>query len=94
MKLGFKAIEKDGAGTVSLTPMESEDLWHVYNLIAIGDHVTTSTIRFVYYHIFVYRLRSDFIFLHTLIFNVFLHIFVYFIFTFPFIIIAFTFISF
>ncbi|CAG0914732.1 unnamed protein product [Notodromas monacha] len=45
MKQTYRDIDKDGKGQVSLLPEESEDLWHAYNLIAIGDCVTASTIR-------------------------------------------------
>ena len=45
MKLLKKRIEKDGSGLVVLEPEHSEDMWHVYNLIAIGDQVRTSTFR-------------------------------------------------
>ncbi|CAG0912752.1 unnamed protein product [Notodromas monacha] len=45
MKQTYRDIDKDGKGQVSLMPEESEDLWHAYNLIAIGDCVTASTIR-------------------------------------------------
>lgn len=30
---------------VILTPEEPEDMWHVYNLIQVGDHLRASTIR-------------------------------------------------
>jgi protein pelota len=46
MKLQAKHIERDGSGSVSLVPLEPEDLWHAYNLISIGDHVTATTIRY------------------------------------------------
>ena len=45
MKLHHKHIEKDTHGYITLTPEEPEDMWHVYNLIAIGDTVRASTIR-------------------------------------------------
>src|SRR4051794_29126628 len=47
MKLQRKALERDGSGVVSLVPTEPEDLWHVYNLISIGDRVTATAIRYV-----------------------------------------------
>lgn len=31
--------------SVVLVPEESEDMWHAYNLIAVGDLVKASTIR-------------------------------------------------
>lgn len=45
MKLTNKHIERDGSGRVKLTAEDSEDIWHVYNLIAQGDCVKASTIR-------------------------------------------------
>ncbi|XP_046390003.1 protein pelota [Ischnura elegans] len=45
MKLLHKNVDKDGKGIVSLMPEESEDIWHAYNLIAVGDNVRGSTIR-------------------------------------------------
>ncbi|XP_065200804.1 protein pelota [Planococcus citri] len=45
MKLVHRNIEKDGKGTITLIPEESEDMWHAYNLIAIGDGVRASTVR-------------------------------------------------
>jgi len=45
MKLIKKNIEKDGEGTVILQAEEIEDMWHVYNLITVGDEVRTTTIR-------------------------------------------------
>ncbi|XP_063821919.1 protein pelota [Ostrinia nubilalis] len=45
MKLVYKSIEKDGCGSISLIPEESEDMWHAFNLIAEGDAVTASTVR-------------------------------------------------
>ncbi|CAH1645963.1 unnamed protein product [Spodoptera littoralis] len=45
MKLVFKSIERDGCGSIGLVPEESEDMWHAYNLVAVGDAVTASTVR-------------------------------------------------
>ena len=39
MKILSKVIEEGGEGFVKLIPEESEDLWHVYNLVAKGDVV-------------------------------------------------------
>ncbi len=35
--------ETDAA--VSMTPEEPEDMWHAYNLIAVGDRLRASAIR-------------------------------------------------
>ncbi|XP_046681539.1 LOW QUALITY PROTEIN: protein pelota-like [Homalodisca vitripennis] len=45
MKLIYKNVDKDGNGSVTLMPEESEDMWHAYNLISEGDSVRASTIR-------------------------------------------------
>lgn len=45
MKLMNKNVDKDGGGSVTLMPEESEDMWHAYNLISEGDCVRASTIR-------------------------------------------------
>ena len=45
MKLIKKDIDRNGMGFVKLQPEESEDMWHLYNLIVAGDTVTASTIR-------------------------------------------------
>ncbi|KAH9637882.1 hypothetical protein HF086_013368 [Spodoptera exigua] len=45
MKLVYKNIERDGCGSIGLVPEESEDMWHAYNLVAVGDAVTASTVR-------------------------------------------------
>ncbi|XP_027037348.1 protein pelota homolog [Pocillopora damicornis] len=45
MKLIAKNFEKDSSGSVVLVPDEAEDMWHAYNLIAVGDHLRSTTIR-------------------------------------------------
>ena len=45
MKLVHKNLEKDGAGSIVMVPEETEDMWHVFNLIAEGDSVRASTVR-------------------------------------------------
>lgn len=46
MKLLKKLIStKDGQGKLLLRPDTSEDLWHLYHLIAIGDGVRSTTLR-------------------------------------------------
>ena len=40
-----RRIDPDGVGSVSLTAENVEDMWHVYNLIAVGDQVESSTYR-------------------------------------------------
>lgn len=45
MKLVHKNIQKDERGSITLIPEESEDMWHVYNLVAEGDSVRASTYR-------------------------------------------------
>lgn len=36
MKLYGKELEKDGAGTVHIETEDTEDLWHLFNLITVG----------------------------------------------------------
>jgi protein pelota len=46
MKLLKKQISaKDGSGTVLLRPDTTEDLWHAYNLLQVGDCVRCTTVR-------------------------------------------------
>jgi protein pelota len=46
MKLLKKQISaKDGSGMVLIRPDTSEDLWHAYNLLQIGDLVRCTTVR-------------------------------------------------
>ncbi|KAI0701817.1 pelota [Cytidiella melzeri] len=45
MQLVGKRIDKTGAGYVSLTPEDDEDMWHLYNLIQVGDRVRAPAIR-------------------------------------------------
>ncbi|CAH3043321.1 unnamed protein product [Porites evermanni] len=45
MKLVAKNFEKDSSGSVVLVPEEAEDMWHAYNLIAVGDRLKSTTIR-------------------------------------------------
>ncbi|CAG8436370.1 1475_t:CDS:10 [Funneliformis caledonium] len=45
MKLIKRRIEKDRSGFLVLCPEELEDMWHVYNLISIGDQLKATTIR-------------------------------------------------
>ena len=45
MKLVQRSLEKDNGGFLTLIPEEEEDMWHIYNLIAKGDSVRSSTIR-------------------------------------------------
>lgn len=46
MKQYKRAIDvKTGTGWVKLEARDSEDMWHAYNLISIGDRVTATTTR-------------------------------------------------
>ncbi|XP_011494656.1 PREDICTED: protein pelota [Ceratosolen solmsi marchali] len=45
MKLVGKYVDKKGEGDIVLVPENTEDMWHIYNLIVEGDYVTCSTIR-------------------------------------------------
>lgn len=45
MKLIRRSLEKDQSGTITLCPMDSEDMWYVYNLVQVHDEVETKTMR-------------------------------------------------
>jgi len=45
MKLIQKDIDKHSSGSVTLVPEEAEDMWHAYNLVAVGDSLRSTTIR-------------------------------------------------
>jgi len=45
MKLKRKYIERDGSGEIVFIPEESDDMWHCYNLICVGDKVKSITMR-------------------------------------------------
>jgi len=45
MKLVHKNIERGLGGSIVLIPEENEDMWHVYNLVAIGDKLRAPTFR-------------------------------------------------
>jgi protein pelota len=45
MKLIKKSIERDKSGYVVLYPEEPEDMWHLYNLISVGDQIRANTER-------------------------------------------------
>ncbi|MCJ1246868.1 Translation factor pelota [Trapelia coarctata] len=48
MQLIKQRIERDGSGTVTLKPEESEDMWYAYNLIQPSDLLYASAIRRVH----------------------------------------------
>lgn len=46
MRLESKTVsDKDGEGWVVVRPEVDEDLWHCYNLVALGDRVRSTTLR-------------------------------------------------
>ncbi|KAK9919270.1 hypothetical protein M0R45_027879 [Rubus argutus] len=45
MKIVHKDFVPGGAGKVKMVPVDSDDLWYVYNLIAPGDSVIAVTVR-------------------------------------------------
>mmetsp|Transcript_71087 Transcript_71087/g.224785 ORF Transcript_71087/g.224785 Transcript_71087/m.224785 type:complete len:379 (+) Transcript_71087:403-1539(+) len=45
MKLLKKEFEKNGGGSIRITPENTEDMWQIYNLVARGDHVTANSFR-------------------------------------------------
>ena len=45
MKILKRGLQKDASGFVRLICEEEEDMWHVYNLVRIGDVVRSPTMR-------------------------------------------------
>ncbi|XP_059439225.1 protein PELOTA 1 [Corylus avellana] len=45
MKIVRRDYVPDGPGSVKMVPVDSDDLWYVYNLIAPGDSVMAVTVR-------------------------------------------------
>lgn len=45
MKLVTRDIDKHNCGSVTLMAEESEDMWHAYNLVQVGDALRSTTIR-------------------------------------------------
>lgn len=45
MKLLHRNFSNGNEGSVKVVPEEPEDMWHAYNLIREGDHVTATTFR-------------------------------------------------
>lgn len=45
MKINRRDLVPDGPGSVKMTPIDADDLWFVYNLIAHGDYVMAVTVR-------------------------------------------------
>ncbi|GMN25990.1 hypothetical protein TIFTF001_001140 [Ficus carica] len=45
MKIVRKDLVPNGPGSVKMIPIDSDDLWHAYNLIAPGDSVMAVTVR-------------------------------------------------
>ena len=45
MKLVRKSLENGGPGNITFQAEESDDMYHLYNLIAEGDEISGQTIR-------------------------------------------------
>ncbi|KAF7011568.1 hypothetical protein CFC21_025857 [Triticum aestivum] len=45
MKLVHRNLTRNGPGSAKLLPEEEDDLWHAYNLIAVGDSLQAVTVR-------------------------------------------------
>ncbi|PWN39827.1 hypothetical protein IE81DRAFT_326125 [Ceraceosorus guamensis] len=45
MKLISRHIERDGSGRVTIVPEEDEDMYHLYNLVEVGDNVRAAAVR-------------------------------------------------
>lgn len=45
MKIVSREVDSSGGGFITIIPEESEDLWHIYNILSVGDIISTSTFR-------------------------------------------------
>ena len=45
MRQIYRNVERDGSGVVKLMCDEAEDMWHLYNIIRVGDKVRSKTFR-------------------------------------------------
>lgn len=45
MKEVRRAVDEDGRGSITLIAEDSEDLWHVFNVLREGDHFRCTTVR-------------------------------------------------
>ena len=45
MRLIKKNIDRGSGGELKLEPEEQEDMWHAYNLVAVGDSLRATTVR-------------------------------------------------
>ena len=45
MKLIRRNLDKDRSGSMTLYPEQAEDMWHLYNLIQVGDVLRSTTMR-------------------------------------------------
>ncbi|KAL6142968.1 hypothetical protein ACLB2K_061243 [Fragaria x ananassa] len=45
MKIVHRDFVRGGPGKVKMVPLDSDDLWYVFNLIAVGDSVIAVTVR-------------------------------------------------
>merc|ERR1719272_1060480 len=45
MRQVHRKLEKDGSGVLKLIAEDPEDMWHAYNLIGVGDALTTTALR-------------------------------------------------
>lgn len=45
MKILKRSFKKGSEGYIIVIPTDDEDLWHIYNLIQVGDCIRMSTLR-------------------------------------------------
>ncbi|CAN6487259.1 unnamed protein product [Victoria cruziana] len=45
MRILHKSIVPNGSGSIKIVPEETDDLWHAYNIISVGDIVLADTFR-------------------------------------------------
>lgn len=45
MRLLKKMVNKDLSGSMKLMPDDAEDMWHIFHLLAVGDHISATSFR-------------------------------------------------
>ncbi|KAF3791740.1 PELOTA 1 protein [Nymphaea thermarum] len=45
MRIVRKSVVPNGSGSIKIVPEETDDLWHVYNIVSVGDKVLADTVR-------------------------------------------------
>jgi stalled ribosome rescue protein Dom34 len=57
MRFNPKHLDSEARGGVFITPETVEDLWHVYCIIQVGDHMTAAAYRKVIVYVLTVCLK-------------------------------------